>query len=153
MGALMNADRPNDMSRLNRHRLARVSRQRGTALIEITLVLPLLLILTVAAIDFGRAFYTKNVLEQSARAGVRLMAITSDADSALVRTRVLQEANAASVTVTECTLQRHSDKQVSVTVKGDFNWIYPGIFNLVGGNFTNPMSLSGKAVMRDQTSG
>jgi Flp pilus assembly protein TadG len=33
--------------------------QRGTALIEFTLVLPMLLIMTVAAVDFGRAFFAK----------------------------------------------------------------------------------------------
>ena len=122
-------------------------------MIEFTLVLPLLLILTVAAIDFGRAFFVKNVLEQSARAGVRLYAITSDADSALVRSRVLEEANSAGVTISGLTRQRYGDKQVGVTVEGEFNWIFPGVFNLFGAGFSNPMTMTGRAVMRDQTSG
>ena len=51
---------------------AAASAQRGTALIEFTLVLPLLLVMTVAAVDFGRAFFVKNVVSQAAREGVRL---------------------------------------------------------------------------------
>ena len=75
------------------------SSQRGTALIEFTLILPMLLVLTVAAVDFGRAFYVKNVAEQAAREGVRLRAVTSTADSALVRTRVMDVLDAANVTM------------------------------------------------------
>ena len=41
---------------------------------------------------------------------------------------------------------------VTVTVDAEFNWIFPGVFNLFGANFTNPMSLSGEAVMRNEGS-
>ena len=127
------------------------SSERGTALIEFALVLPMLLILTVAAVDFGRAFFAKNVLEQSAREGVRLLAVTSSADSALVRQRVLNVANGGGVTVSDIVMtDPDANRQVSVTVDGEFNWIFPGIFNLFGAGFANPMTLTGKAVMRDE---
>lgn len=147
----MNADRSNDMSHLHRHRSTRGLGQRGTALIEFTLVLPLLLILTVAAVDFGRAFFVKNVLEQSAREGVRLFAVSSAADSALIRSRVLEVANSSGVTVSSMTMQGpDAARQVRITVNGEFNWIFPGVFNLFGAGFTNPMTLTGRAVMRDE---
>jgi Flp pilus assembly protein TadG len=127
--------------------------QRGTALIEFTLVLPMLLVLTVAAVDFGRAFFVKNVVSQAAREGVRLRAVTSSADSAMVRDRVLQVANAANVTVSQLAINGpDASRQVSVTVTAEFNWIFPGVFNLFGANFTNPMSLTGEAVMRNEGS-
>jgi Flp pilus assembly protein TadG len=127
------------------------SRERGTALIEFALVLPLLLVLTVAAVDFGRAFFVKNMLEQSAREGVRLLAVSSLADSALIRGRVLEVANSSGVTVNSLTIEGpDAMQQVRVTVQGDFNWIFPGVFNLFGAGFTNPMTLTGKAVMRDE---
>jgi Flp pilus assembly protein TadG len=127
------------------------SRERGTALIEFALVLPLLLVLTVAAVDFGRAFFVKNMLEQSAREGVRLLAVSSLADSALIRGRVLEVANSSGVTVNSLTIEGpDAMRQVRVTVQGDFNWIFPGVFNLFGAGFTNPMTLTGKAVMRDE---
>jgi len=127
--------------------------QRGTALIEFTLVLPLLLVMTVAAVDFGRAFFVKNVVSQAAREGVRLRAVSSSADSALVRTRVLDVCNAANVTVSQLDITGpDAARQVSVKVTAEFNWIFPGVFNLFGANFTNPMSLTGEAVMRNEGS-
>lgn len=127
--------------------------QRGTALIEFTLVLPMLLVLTVASVDFGRAFFVKNVVAQAAREGVRLRAVTSSADSGLVRARVLQVANAANVTVSQLAINGpDASRQVTVTVTAEFNWIFPGVFNLFGANFTNPMSLTGEAVMRNEGS-
>lgn len=127
--------------------------QRGTALIEFTLVLPMLLVMTVAAVDFGRAFFVKNVVSQAAREGVRLRAVTSSADSAMVRDRVLQVANAANVGISDITITGPDpSRQVTVKVTADFNWIFPGVFNLFGANFTNPMSLTGEAVMRNEGS-
>ena len=129
------------------------SSQRGTALIEFTLILPMLLVLTVAAVDFGRAFYVKNVAEQAAREGVRLRAVTSTADSALVRTRVMDVLDAANVTLTGLAITGpNPDKSVKVEVTAEFNWIFPGVFNLFGAGFTNPMSLTGEAVMRNEGS-
>lgn len=125
--------------------------ERGAALIEFALILPMLLVLTVASVDFGRAFFAKNVLEQSAREGVRLLAVSSSADSALVRQRVLNVANGGGVTVKSLVLtDPDANREVSVKVDGEFRWIFPGIFNLFGAGFTNPMTLTGKAVMRDE---
>ena len=59
------------MAHLNRHDNTGRQAERGTALIEFTLVLPMLLVMTVAAVEFGRAFFVKNVVAQAARAGVR----------------------------------------------------------------------------------
>lgn len=127
------------------------NRERGTALIEFTLILPLLLLLTVAAVDFGRAFFVKSVVEQAAREGVRLRAVTSAADSALVTQRVLEVANSSGVGVSSLLIEGPlPSKQVHVVVTGDFNWIFPGVFNLFGANFTNPMPLKGEAWMRNE---
>ena len=141
-GMAMNSSAPN------------VSRnpQRGTALVEFTLVLPLLLILTVAVVDFGRAFFIKNVLEQAAREGVRLRAVSSSADSGLVRSRVLQVSAPAHVTINSLVIEGPINRQVHVKVVGQFNWIFPGVFKLMGANFTNPTSLSGEAWMRNEGS-
>lgn len=126
------------------------NRERGTALIEFTLILPLLLLLTVAAVDFGRAFFVKSVVEQAAREGVRLRAVTTSADSALVTQRVLQVANSSGVGVSSVVIESLPSKQVHVVVTGDFNWIFPGVFNMFGANFTNPMPLKGEAWMRNE---
>lgn len=127
--------------------------ERGTALIEFTLILPVLLVLTIAVVDFGRAFFVKNVLEQAAREGVRLRAVTSSADSALVTQRVNQVIKPANVTVTSLLIEGPTpSKQVHVKLTADFNWIFPGVFNLLGANFSNPTSLTGEAWMRNEGS-
>jgi Flp pilus assembly protein TadG len=126
-------------------------RDGGSALVEFALVLPLLLVMTVAVVDFGRAFFVMNVLGQSAREGVRLLAVSSTADSLLVRQRVLEVANASGVTVRGLTLSGpDAARQVRVVVQGEFNWIFPGVFNLFGAGFSNPMTLTGRAVMRSE---
>ncbi len=150
MGETLSADNGIAMNRENCN--PRRGPERGTALIEFTLILPLLLVLTVAVVDFGRAFFVKNVLEQAAREGVRLRAVASAADSALVRDRVQQVADAGHVTLTGLLIEGPINRQVHVKVTGEFNWIFPGVFNLFGANFTNPMSLTGDAWMRNEGS-
>ena len=58
--------------------------ERGAALIEFALVLPLLLVLVSGIIDFGRALFMLNNLTNSARAGARFAAAkaTSDVETA-----------------------------------------------------------------------
>jgi Flp pilus assembly protein TadG len=125
--------------------------ERGTALIEFALIFPLLLLLTVAAVDFGRAFFVKNVVEQAAREGVRLRAVTSSSDSSLVRTRVQNVLGPANVTLSGLTITGpDATRQVKVVVTTQFNWIFPGVFNVFGAGFTNPMTLTGQAVMRNE---
>jgi len=126
-------------------------RERGTALIEFTLILPLLLLLTVSAVDFGRAFFTKSVVEQAAREGARMRAVSTAADSDLVRQRVLQVANSSGVTVSALLIEGPlPSKQVHVKVTAAFNWMFPGLFNMFGASFTNPTSLIGEAWMRNE---
>ena len=68
--------------------------------------------------------------------------------SADVRVRIQDVANACKVTVTGITITPQGDNAVKVKVDGQFNWIFPGVFNLFGAGFTNPMNLHGNAVMR-----
>jgi Flp pilus assembly protein TadG len=49
----------------------------GSALVELAVVLPLLVLILVAAADFARVFYTANVLTSAARAGAQWGARTS----------------------------------------------------------------------------
>lgn len=148
MGQDMSAD--NGIAMTLETKLPKRVRERGTALIEFTLILPMLLLLTLAVVDFGRAFFIKNMLEQAAREGVRLRAVNSSADSALVRSRVLEVAGPANVSITQLLIEGPIAGQVHVKVTGQFNWIVPGVFNLMGANFTNPASLTGEAWMRNE---
>jgi len=84
---------------------------------------------------------------------VRLRAVSSSADSALVRQRVQNVMESAQITMKDLLIEGPlADRNVHVKVTGTFNWIFPGIFNLFGAGFTNPMSLKGEAWMRNEGS-
>jgi Flp pilus assembly protein TadG len=57
--------------------------ESGAAIIEFTLVLPLLLLLTFGLVDFGMAFWQFNAVEKATGAGARFLA-THGASSGLV---------------------------------------------------------------------
>jgi Flp pilus assembly protein TadG len=134
--------------------LARPS-ERGTALIEFALVLPLLLVLTLAALDLGRAFLAKNVLHQAAREGVRMRVVmvepVSGGDIGLVEARVRQVAqgsglNPSSIEVSAAAFAG----QDSVSVTAPFTFTFPLIFRVVGMDLTNPMPLTATCYMKQE---
>ena len=83
---------------------------RGTALIEMAFTLPLLLLISIGIIEFGRAFQTWQVLTNAAREGARVAVLPGISDS-MVTARVQEYIDAgvldASVTPT-ITIQRNA---------------------------------------------
>jgi Flp pilus assembly protein TadG len=80
--------------------------ERGAALLEMAFALPLLLLVCVGILEFGRAYQTWQVLTNAAREGARI-AVLPGMDDTAVRTRVreymaigqLPKANDAVVTI------------------------------------------------------
>lgn len=56
----------------NHSTFARRRSERGAALVELAVALPLLLVIMVGTIDFGRAFRTAMIVTNAARAGAQL---------------------------------------------------------------------------------
>jgi Flp pilus assembly protein TadG len=83
---------------------------RGTALIEMAFTLPLLLLISLGIIEFGRAFQTWQILTNAAREGARVAVLPGMSDS-MVTARVQEYIDAgvldASVTPT-ITIQRNA---------------------------------------------
>jgi Flp pilus assembly protein TadG len=73
------------MSRLSQ----RGRSERGAALLEMALTLPLLLLVCVGILEFGRAYQTWQVITNAAREGARI-AVLPGMDDAAVRSRVQQ---------------------------------------------------------------
>jgi len=122
--------------------------QAGVALIECAFVLPLLLVLTMGMLDFGRAFHTKSVLDQAAREGARIAVVTSP-DVDLVTDKVNAVLASSGVTAASVTVVGPDPAHmVTVTVTTTFTFITPGVFALVGGDFGNTIPMSGQTVMR-----
>src|SRR5262245_19497151 len=81
---------------------------RGTALIEMAFTLPVLLLISVGIIDFGRAFQTWQILTNAAREGARVAVLPGMSDS-MVTARVQEyiQAGVLDATVTPTvTIQR-----------------------------------------------
>ena len=72
----------------------RDSRRRGGAVIETALVLPVVLMLTFGAVEYGYAFYLKHALAGAAYVGARA-AITTGSTDASLRTAVSASMTAA----------------------------------------------------------
>lgn len=53
-------------------------RDRGQGLVEFALILPVLLIVLLGIVDFGRAIYAYNTLSNAARAGVRVAIVNQN---------------------------------------------------------------------------
>jgi Flp pilus assembly protein TadG len=122
--------------------------QAGVALIEAAFVLPLLLVLCMGMLDFGRAFHTKSVLDQAAREGARIAVVTSP-DVDLVTDKVNAVLASSGVTAAAVTvLGPGPDHMITVTVTTTFTFITPGVFALVNGDFGNTLPMSGQTVMR-----
>ena len=51
----------------------RIAKRKGQALVELALTLPLILLLILGAMDFGRMFYQKIVLTNAAREGANYL--------------------------------------------------------------------------------
>ena len=66
---------------------SRIRGERGVAMIETAITLPIVLLVAVGIIEFGRAYQTWQVLTNAAREGARV-AVLPGVNDATVRTRV-----------------------------------------------------------------
>ena len=77
----------------------KVKCQKGQALVEFALVLPIFVIVLFGIIEFARLWETVNILTSAAREGVRVAAVTPP-DAARVTTAANNILNAANITNT-----------------------------------------------------
>lgn len=112
--------------------------QRGQSLVELAVVIPMLLIISLGSIEFGRALYTYISITSAARGGVEYAATGPEQaeDTGGIREAVLSEADGflnATETNPEIVVVTGNDTQgrlyAEVTVKYDFSTIFslPGI--------------------------
>lgn len=115
--------------------------ERGAAAVEFAILLPLLLMLVLGTIEFGRAYNAQITLTNAARDGVRVMAIANDPAGA--KTAAKNAAASVSTTipdgdVTLSTTACSTGTQVTLTIKYNLSTI-TGI--------AGPFPMTGKGVM------
>jgi Flp pilus assembly protein TadG len=138
--------------------------ERGSVLLEMAMTLPLLLLVTVAIFELGRAYQTQQIITNAAREGARL-AVLPDASTANIETRVRQyltqgqltDVDDASVTVDTTATIPMGGATVSasvVTVTYPFQFIVLGpVARLVVSDSTMgaPIVLTAASEMRNET--
>ncbi|BDE58842.1 pilus assembly protein [Rhodococcus hoagii] len=130
--------------------MGRFRSESGAAAVEFALVVPILILLVLGIIEFGRAYNIQNSLSAAAREGVRVMAISKNATAAKAATKQAGLFNPAvtdaqicistgasgSCTATTCP----AGGTVTLTIR------YP--VEYVTGLFPGSLTLTGKGVMR-----
>ncbi len=127
--------------------------ESGEALVEFALVLPILLVLSLGMLDFGRAFHVKGLLDMAAREGCRV-AIVTDPSKDVVDHRVNTILAAGGITPDDIDLSGPDGfRMVEVKVHATFHFITPGVFSLIGAGFGNTMQMTGQSTMRYEGGG
>jgi Flp pilus assembly protein TadG len=128
-----------------------IRRDRGAAAVELGILLPLLLLIVLGIIDFGRMLNAQVTLTQAAREGSRLAALgNADAD---VTTRTQDAATSlesVGVSITACPDGSGSGSDARVTATYTFEFVTPvgdigAMFG--GGGYGDPITLSAEGVM------
>jgi len=134
-------------------RSRRKNGEKGQALVEFTLLVPIFLLLLFAIIDFGMGFYSWITVTNAAREGARLGAVLATQQQ--IEDRVYQTTSlpneATQMTVTVTNAQGQPGESVIVQVDYDYNLITPlaGIVSFVSGNVLGPtLTFSSTAEMR-----
>lgn len=142
----------------------RMKSERGAALLEAAITIPMLLLVSVGIFEFGRAYQTWQILTNAAREGARI-AVLPDPTPGIVETRVreymaagqLPKAAEAEVTVNRSATIVVNGANVSasqVTVEYPFTFMVLGpVARMVapGSTVGDALEMRAQATMRNET--
>jgi Flp pilus assembly protein TadG len=121
---------------------------RGTAVVEMALVLPLLLMVIFAIVDFGRMYNAQITLTEAARDGARAAVLGTNATT---RTQsAAQGLSGVTVTVTGCPAAPAATDDATVVAHYSFEFVTPlaAFMGLIGGGHTaSAYPMTGRGVM------
>jgi Flp pilus assembly protein TadG len=121
--------------------------QRGSAAVEFALVLPLLLIITLALVQVGLLVKDQLVVQEAARAAARQAAVSTDDDSA--RQAAFAAAGSLDPNRLDVAIERQGGAGTPATVTVHYR--APIAVPAVGWLFPSEVDLEGAAVMRQET--
>lgn len=115
--------------------------ERGAAAVEFAIILPVLLMLVLGIMEFGRAYNTQLSLTNAAREGVRVMAISNDPAAARAAAKNAAVSLSPVLIDSNISFSKPScapTQQMTVTINYSLS-------TLTG--FAGPFPLTGKSVM------
>jgi Flp pilus assembly protein TadG len=143
--------------------MTRFRSQKGAALLEAAITLPLILLVCVGIFEFGRAYQTWQVLTNAAREGARVAVIQGTTDTNITATvrnymqgGALPNYATAAVTITHSVPLTGSDLGTQVQIDYPFSFIVLNpVVRLVAPSSTtgSPITMHSIAVMRNEFSG
>jgi len=141
--------------------MKRFRSQKGAALIEAAVTIPLILLIAVGIFEFGRAYQTWQVLTNAAREGARLAVISGSTDANVTTTvRNYMQAGqldnyaTATVTITRNVALTGSDtgSQVQINYPFQFMVLQPVIQLIDSASTTGtPITMQASALMRNES--
>ena len=141
--------------------MKRFRSQKGAALIEAAVTIPLILLIAVGIFEFGRAYQTWQVLTNAAREGARLAVISGSTDADVTTTvrNYMQAGNldnyaTATVTITRTVALTGTDtgSQVQIAYPFQFMVLQPVIQLIDAASTTGtPITMQASALMRNES--
>jgi hypothetical protein len=138
----------------------RMRDQRGAALLETAITIPLLLLVAVAIFEFGRAYQTWQVMTNAAREGARLSVLPNATEDDVRATVVnymqggaIPDAAPGMVTVNRnAVVNGRPASQIDIAYPFEFMVIGP-VAQLVqgGGNLGSGLTMRASALMRNES--
>lgn len=116
-------------------------RERGSAVVEFALIVPILILIVLGIAEFGRAYQAQTMLSQAAREAARSMAINDDA--ALAKTTAVGYFPALGLTPGQIAVSPASctaGQAVTITITQPFTFLT--------GMFGDNINLTGTGSMR-----
>jgi Flp pilus assembly protein TadG len=134
--------------------------QRGVAVLEIAITVPLILLIAVGIFEFGRAYQTWQVLSNAAREGakVAVAAGSTDADVELAVRKYMRAGQLPNAATAPVVLNRRvpvgsaTGSQVTISYPFDFIVLNPAAHLVTPESTTGaPLTMSAVAIMRNES--
>lgn len=139
--------------------MTRLRGQKGAALLEAAITIPIILLISVGIFEFGRAYQTWQVLTNAAREGARIAVLEAYTDAQVTTTvrnyltsGQLPNAGTATITVVRnVAFGATTASRVTVNYPFQFMVLNP-VAKLVSGTSTvgTPLTMQSSALMRNE---
>ena len=141
--------------------MKRMRSEKGAALIEAAITVPIILLISVGIFEFGRAYQTWQVLTNAAREGARMAVITTSTDADITaRVRNYMQAGSlpnyatATVTIQRSVALTGSDTASSIQIDYPFQFmVLNPVVKLIAPSDSKtgaPITMKSSAIMRNE---
>jgi Flp pilus assembly protein TadG len=142
--------------------MKRMRNEKGAALIEAAITVPIILLISVGIFEFGRAYQTMQVLTNAAREGARIAVITASTDADVTaRVRNYMKAGSlpnhatAAVTIQRDVKMTGADTGSSILIAYPFQFmVLNPVVRLIAPSDTTtgaPVTMKTSALMRNES--